>query len=567
MNTSIPGSVPLVAVLLCLSSGVAFAAADSLETGAAPIAADSVEWIPYVAPNSEDETYLRYLQITGAVPRYPWSLRGFSPVEAKRLAARVGTHPWSRSTSLTSVHRRIQLLPLSAELRGNSAFPYGSNDGAVWAGRGLTASATMGLTVKTGAVSLVLAPTAFISQNATFDLLDNEQAGDLRFGDGLYSGSVDRPQRFGDKPYGRIDPGNSTLRADIGPLAAGMSTANMAWGPFELYPYVLGTNAPGFVHGFVGTSRPVNIWIGSLHGRVIWGRLEQSAYSPVEGEVTYVSPSEPGTRRFGSGLLVHFEPRGVRGLELGVARFFHSPWPRSGIPSSYFSKPFENILKNRLKGAPGFTDPGTSAENQVISGFGRWAFPSAGFEMYAEYGREDHSWDERDFVQEPDHSRSYGLGFRKTLRLRPERMDGITLELINFQLPHLARTLRGEGGIYVHGVMRQGHTNRGQLLGADVGVGTAAGSTIRWDRYRARGHSAFSLRRTVRQERGSFYLGGAEDPKSSDVQYALEGIQMRRFQSIEVTAELALVQGLNRNFGKDVTNVSAVLRARLPLAR
>lgn len=552
--------------MLCLNSGRASAAVDSLETGVAAIAnVDSLEWIPYVAPNSEDETYLRYLQIAGTVPQYPWGLRGFSPQESKRLAARSGAHPWSRSYSFTSAARRARLLPLSAELRGNSTFPYGMNDGPVWAGRGLTASAIIGVFLRAGPISLVLAPTAFITQNADFDLLDNGQRGDLRFADGLYPGSVDKPQRFGDKSYGRIDPGNSTLRVDAGPVAAGIATANMAWGPLELYPYVLGTNAPGFLHGFIGTARPLNIWIGSLHGRVIWGRLDQSRYSPVVGQATYFSPSEPGTRRFGSGLVALFEPRGVRGLELGVARFFHLPWPRSGIPSSYISKPFENILKNRLKSTPGFSDPGGGAENQLISGFARWAFPAAGLEMYAEYGREDHSWDKRDFLQEPDHSRSYGLGFRKTLGLDSEGMHGLTVELINFQLPHLARTGRGEGSLYAHSILRQGHTNRGQALGPDFGVGSGAASIIRWDRYRPGGRTTVGFRRIVRQERGSFFADGTEDQRNSDVQYAFEGARMRKFRSMELTAELTFIHEFNRDFRKDATGVSAFLRARIPV--
>lgn len=559
-------SVGLAALALCVFPRMGLAQMDTVQVPGASTTRDSLEWFPHLMPNSAEEAYIRYLQNSGAVPVYPWGSRGFSPYEAARLAARIGTHPWSRSASLTKTRHAMRLLPLMAEMRANSAFPYGSNDGPVWAARGLTASATAGLVLSAGPVSVVLAPIAFVTQNAAFDLLDNGRTGVQRFADGLYPDAVDRPQRFGDKAYSRLDPGNSTLRADIGPMAAGVSTANLAWGPLELYPYILGTNAPGFAHGFVGTSRPVNIWIGSVHGRVVWGRLEQSEFSPVDGDLTYVSPAEAGTRRFASGLLTVFQPRGVPGLELGVARFFHSPWPREGIPPSYFRKPFENILKNRLRGAPGFSDPGTRADNQLISGFARWAFPRAGFEMYGEYGREDHSWDKRDFVQEPDHSRSYGLGFRKTLLLRPDRMDGLTIELINFQLPHLARTFRGEGGIYIHGVMRQGHTNRGQLLGADVGVGTAAGSTIRWDRYRPRGHTAFSLHRSVRQERGTFFINGAEDMKNPDVQYALEGVRGHRFQSIEVTAGLALIHGFNRDFRKDATNVSALLRARVPLA-
>lgn len=532
-----------------------------------PTRADSAEWISYAAPNGVDEVYLRYLQLAGSVAQRPWSLRAFSPRELRRLAVRAGTHPWTRGGSFVSVDRRFRLLPITTEVRGNSAFPYGANDGPVWAGRGLTASVALGAEARLGPLSLVLNPIAFIAQNATFDLMDNGQSGDLRFADGQFALTVDRPQRFGDGAYGVVDPGNSTFRADIGPLSAGISTANMAWGPFELYPFVLGTNAAGFAHGFAGTAQPVNVGLGSLQVRAFWGRLDQSDYSPVEGDATYASVLDVGTRRFASGLLVVLQPRGTPGLELGVARFFHSPWPREGIPPSYFTKPFENILKNRLKGSPSFRDPGTTADNQLLSGFARWLFPAVGFEMYAEYGREDHSWDKRDFAQEPDHSRAYGLGFRKLLRMSPERMDGLTVELMNFDLPHLARTGRGEGSIYVHGIMRQGHTQRGQLLGADVGVGAASGSTVRWDRYAPRGRSTVALHRAVRRNRGSFFGSGVVDPRSAEVHYTIEAARMRRVRGMAVTAGLGLTHALNRDFRSDATNLSALVSARIPLSR
>jgi hypothetical protein len=268
-------------VAICLWSSSAAAAMDSLATGAGRGPGDSLEWIPYVAPNTEDETYLRYLQASDVVRRYPWSLRGFSPAESMRLAAITGRHPWSRSAPFTSEQRRVRMLPLMAMVRGNSAFPYGSNDGPVWAGRGLTVSATVGVAMSAGPFSLVLAPTAFVTQNGSFEILDNRQTGDRQFADGRRPNVVDRPQRFGVDPYGRFDPGNSTLRAELAGVTAGISTATMGWGPSQLYPFVLGTNAPGFLHGFLGTARPVNVLIGSVHGRVIWGRLEQTEYSPV----------------------------------------------------------------------------------------------------------------------------------------------------------------------------------------------------------------------------------------------------------------------------------------------
>jgi len=555
------------AALLTGLPGMASAQLDTTVVAGPVVAADTVEWIPYAAPNSDDEIYLRYLQMTGSAASQQWSLRGFSPRELRRLAVRAGAHPWTGAGSFVSADEKAWLLPVSAEVRGNSAFPHGGNDGPVWAGRGLTVSVAVGAHLRLGPVSLVLNPTAFIAQNASFELMDNGQPGSLRFADGQYFMTVDRPQRFGDGAYGAVDPGNSTLRADVGALSAGISTANLAWGPFELYPFVLGTNAAGFPHGFVGTGRPVNVGVGSLHARVIWGRLDQSDYSPVEGEPTYVSPADVGTRRFASGLLVMLQPRGMPGLELGIARFFHSPWPREGIPPSYVTKPFENILKHRLRGSPNFRDPGTSAENQLLSGFARWVFPTAGFEMYGEYGREDHSWDRRDFAQEPDHSRSYGLGFRKVVRLRPDRMEGLTFELMNFDLPHLVRTGRGEGSIYVHGIMRQGHTHRGQLLGADVGVGAASGSTIRWDRYAPRGRTTIGLHRAVRRARGTFFGDAVIDPGSREVHYTVEAARMRRLRGMEVTAELGLTHAFNRDYRSDATNFSAILSARIPLGR
>ncbi len=270
---------------------------------------------------------------------------------------------------------------MNAVLRYNSAFPYGSNDGAVWAGRGLTSALDLGFAFRLGPISATLNPIAFSAQNRTFPLQANGSTTNP-FADPLFPGNVDRPQRFGTAAYSRIDPGESTVRLDVLGLSAGVSTANMGWGPMENYPYILGGNAPGFPHAFVGTGGPLPIWIGRVHGRLIWGQLEQSAYSPATGTSYYSSALEPGTKRFASGAVGVFQPRGVDGLEIGVARFFHSLWPKEGIPRSYFSKAFEAIFKVSLpNSSPGFgvnADRGIG-DNQLASAFARWVFPKSGF--------------------------------------------------------------------------------------------------------------------------------------------------------------------------------------------
>jgi hypothetical protein len=352
-------------------------------------------------------------------------------------------------------------------------------------------------------------------------------------------------------------------------LAAGVSTANMGWGPMENYPYILGGNAPGFPHAFLGTSSPLPIWIGRVHARLIWGELEQSAYSPVTGTKYYSSLLETGTKRFASGAVAIFQPRGVDGLELGVARFFHSLWPKEGIPRSYFSKPFEAIFKVSLTGTPpGFganTDPGIE-DNQLASVFARWVFPKNAFEAYGEYGREDHNWNRRDFVQEPDHSRTYGLGIRKIVSVDSSHLTAFRAEMINYELNTLARN-RGEGGIYIHTLLLQGHTNRGQLLGSDTGVGSGGGSLVSWERYGMDGGISVNWTRTIREQAGSFYINGVQAPRANDVQNAFTLARVRYLRTADLTTGATIVKEFNRDLRSDAWNLNLVVGLRVGVRR
>ncbi len=105
----------------------------------------------------EAEQYLRYLQTTGEVAPYPWSVRGFGPVEGDRLLPPEAGQPWVRHPTVRRDTTRAALRVLPAEVRTwyNSAFPFATNDGEVWAGRGATVAARAGVAVRTGALSLV----------------------------------------------------------------------------------------------------------------------------------------------------------------------------------------------------------------------------------------------------------------------------------------------------------------------------------------------------------------------------------------------------------------------------
>jgi len=509
---------------------------------------------------TESEVYLRYLDLTDTTSLESWSIRPLSPVQINRMAKSVGDHPWQRRLNLTGPIStgEFRLLSPNASLRLNSGFPYGSNDAAVWAGRGATVSAQAGIFAKIGPVSLTLDPIVFRAQNSSFPLAPTPLP--CRCGTAFIS-SADRPQQFGSGSYGRFDPGQSSIRVDLFGIASGFSTANEGWGYSIEYPMILGNNAAGFPHFFIGSAKPVSIFIGRAHLKVIYGRLDQTAYSPVTGSKYYSSLIEPGRVRFASGLIASFQPRGVDGLEIGGSRFIHSIWPRSGLPASYIRKPLQAFLKANL---PGIDAQIAGTDNQIASFFARWAFRPSGLEVYAEYGRDDNSYDLRDFFQEPDHVRAYSLGLAKVFRKQGSQFDVLRAELINFQLPPLATTRRGEGSVYLHSVLTQGHTNRGQMLGADVGVGAAAGSTVRWDHYSDRGRWALFWRRNLRQETADPNLEFPGVTQVSDVLHAFGFERLFLLQRFDVTTALTLMRDLSRDFSQSRSNLNAAVSLTLP---
>jgi hypothetical protein len=533
---------------------------------AAPVAAQTYSGIGTaneVFVGSEAEAFLRNLSLSDTSSPVSWSIRPLSRSEIRRVARFRIQNPWqSRITGFADAAHSIEghFLSPNASVRFNSAYPYGSNDGAIWAGRGITVSAQAGVFGRIGPLSITLLPIVFDAQNSSFDLAPSGLP--CGCGNPFHGNSVDRPQRFGDGAYRQFDPGQSSVRLDVAGAVGGFSTANEGWGPSSEYPFLLGNNAPGFPHIFAGSSSPFPIFIGRLHARVIYGRLDQSSYSPVTGSKYYSSRLEPGRVRFASGLIASFQPRGLDGFEVGFARFTHSVWPRTGIPPSYLKKPFQALLKSHL--GSDFEQRLAGTDNELASLFARWAFKEARLEIYGEYGREDHSYDLRDLIQEPDHQRSYSLGFAKTTTPRANEFSVLRVELMNFQLSPLATTTRGEGGIYTHTHLPQGHTNRGQLLGADIGVGAAAGSTVRWDHYSTGGRWALFWRRNLRQESDDSFLDNPGVPQGYDVLHAFGYERLRFTRKFDVTTAVTLMRDFSRNYGRSLSNLNMAFAITLP---
>jgi hypothetical protein len=501
-----------------------------------------------LAANGDAERYLRVLQLLGVVPQHPVGIRPWNRHETKRLIP-TGDHPWAARFSPpdnSATGSGLQILRASARVTWNSGAP--GNDGAVWFGRGVTLDGSAGVRYTIGPLDLQLAPLAFVAQNQAFTLAPNGNSGAGALGDARFPGNIDLPQRFGTKAYARVDLGNTRISIDTRAISVGFSSAPLALGPARDEPLTLGPNGGGFPHLYAGSGEPWPIGIGQLHVKLIAGRLGQSAWSPV----TSGDPS-----RFLSGFVATFEPRGVPGLEVGFMRTADIIWHDATWRSVF--RPLSGILSNSVSGATN-----VAAEDQYASVFARWALAPAGFEVYAEYGREDSSGDLRWLAIKPDDLGNLLLGVQKAIRTHGG-VRVFRVELVNAELSAIERGQRGFGepiAPYIHSGVFQGQTVNGLLLGSETAYG-GAGWRIASDEYTANGRCTWSLERRLIMD----WLPVAPPPQgfAPEVRYTL-GLDVLRFRGrlSEIGASVGLSYTFNQNTvqGQDAVGLQTSVRWR-----
>src|SRR3989442_8357012 len=96
--------------------------------------------------------------------------------------------------------------------------------------------------------------------------------------------SIDLPLRFGDRGFWKVDPGQSTLAADLGPVVAGLSTENEGGGPGIQNAIVMSNKAAGVPRAVVGDAPPGRTPGGSFALRLFLG-------GPVQSPVFFQHPA------------------------------------------------------------------------------------------------------------------------------------------------------------------------------------------------------------------------------------------------------------------------------------
>jgi hypothetical protein len=496
------------------------------------------------------DEYVRVQQLAGRAEAGSFMIR---PLSVERVELPVGAHPWRARLPpvLTGASTRDRLTVVAPRLRvfANSSFPVGHSDGAVWQGRGLTTAFDFGAVARFGTLTVTVRPTSLYTQNASFELAPVIVDGMPEYG--YPWRRIDLPQRFGPTDFWTLDPGQSEVRLDAWGGSVGFGTANMWWGPGTRNALVMGGNAPGFPHAFLGTDGQLHSRLGAFEGRWIWGRLQQSDWFDPAIE----------SDRFITGLAATYTPPFLEGLSLGLARMFYVLVPPSGVTTGDYFAVFRGVRKKAL--ATPQNPTGDDEHDQIFSLFGRWVLSRSAFEVYWEWARNDHAWSLRDFMLQPEHSQAYTLGLRKAFDLPEDRLATVTAEVTHLEASPTFQ-VRGKGSYYAHHIVTQGYTQKGQIIGAGIGPGGNS-QHLGLDLYGMSGRAGIYVERQV-HDNDAYYTWAAANGETScchDVSLHLGGHLLRFVGDLDLGGGFIVTREYNRYFfGSDLWNLNLSLTAR-----
>lgn len=377
----------------------------------------------------------------------------------------------------------LKILPLNYNFEYNSNHPYKRNNGSMIPNRGFQHLLSFGFFLKLGPLSIKLKPEYLNAENKDFqgfwtghyDIIWNK-----RYRLWNYS---DIPERFGEAEYKKLYLGQSSIKFNFKNIELGVSSENLWWGPSIRNSIMMSNNALGFNHITFNSSKPVNSIIGSFEWQFVTGRLENSGFKPPEtertfqGTINYVPKInqiwETDDWRYFQGYIITYNPKWVKGLSLGVIRWVQMysalvegkyTWMK-GSPN-YFPL-FSNIFRSN-----DLYEDYEAQTDQAAGIFWRWIWSDSNAEIYGEFHYNDSKQNIRDLLLDSDHSRAFTLGLQKIFKSsKSDRYYHFKWEWTKMEQTG-SRLIRDSGSWYAHQWVKDGYTNRGEVMGSAIGPGS-----------------------------------------------------------------------------------------------
>lgn len=423
------------------------------------------------ALKSTEEEYFDFLSLLGIVERPTLNYRTLSDSVwiIRENDTEKNMHPWqnnnlgkkhilwksdSKNTNwfTNGLNRSVSLKIYGPEWFNsyNTATPYGQNDGALWQGKGYNTSFTGGARLETFGFELTVKPQVTFSQNLEFEYMSGVYGSEYSY---FWLGNIDLVQRYGDNSFWNFDWGDTELRWSWHTFTVGFGFQSPWLGPAWLNPMLGSNNSGTYPKIDIGLRRTklhlpwLGWYIGDVEGRIWCGKLSESDYFDNDSTNDY---------RQLTGFSVAFSPAFLPELTFSVNKISLSRWDEKSIK---YLNPFYDT---------------NAVEDQKCSFALDLLFPSVGFEIYGELGLDDYN--SRSFAN-PFHTAIYTVGAKKELsffqkfdffkrfNIRPE----IIFEWNNFEMSQDFQLQWHYMGYYSHGLIKQGYTQNGQIIGAGSG--------------------------------------------------------------------------------------------------
>jgi hypothetical protein len=436
--------------------------------------------------------------------------------------------------------KKVHFLDPSWNASFNSKYPRGDNDGAQWQGKGFNSSLNFGVTGKFGMLHFTFAPVLYTAQNRNYKIAPSSfPKNEFAY---PFSRRIDWVQRYGNDAVYAFHPGQSEVRLVHKNATIGVSTQSMTWGPSQFNPIIMSDNAGGFPHVDLGTNAPATTSIGDIEFKSYWGILKES---------DYYDANDNNNNRYITGFVFGYRPNFIKGLSIGFNRVLYQ---RS---KDFDFKDIFSGFSEFFSGADEELDGGlvNDAYDQLGSFMLDWKFKEVGFETYLEFARNDFSGSITDLLIQPEHSRAYTIGFIKTGRLWDNPVK-FTYEHTNMGNSR-TKLIRATPTFYVHGIVSQGYTHNGQILGAGIGPGSNS-DQIEIKYYKHDGAIGFDFQRVRFNDDYFFSTFVNNDVSAMDVEYNL-GLNYLKFIN-EISLQAGFLYSIRTNWqfqkGNNVSNVN-----------
>jgi hypothetical protein len=437
-----------------------FAVTLLLVLGALPLKAQE-------ALKSTEEEYYDFLSLLDLTKRPTLNYRTLS--DSVWTISPDVRHPWEgiKPDARYPIFDNMSVRVYSPELfmSVNTTAPYGQNDGALWQGRGFNSSLTGGARLEGYGAELTFKPYMVFSQNQAFDYINPSPAYATYNGKAAIYGyygipSVDAPQRFGSEPLFAFDFGDSEVRYTWKTLTVGFGTQTVWLGPAQINPIIHSNNAPSYPKLDLGLRRqriviPRLDWhIGDIEARAWWGYLSESDW--------FDNDSSNDHNLITGFSAAYSFPWLLEGLTIGLNRIMLSKWDDMNYKAI-----FALLIPDMMIG-----NPGEDKNDQRVSFIVDYVLPVGGINTYLEWARNDSSPSTNHLVRYPFHTEGWTIGVRKGLNISNSLKGEILLEITKLEGSQDYGTVVDRATtFYSHHITTQGHTNRGQWLGAGIGTG------------------------------------------------------------------------------------------------